>query len=73
VAHLLLASDWWGIPYGVGLVVILLGALLIAIVSRHIKESKPERQQEDDEAATLIDRNAEALGWGPPRQRNTDR
>jgi lysylphosphatidylglycerol synthetase-like protein (DUF2156 family) len=72
VARLLLdtASDWRGLPYAVGLFVILIAALLVTVVSRNIKESRPERRQEDAEAAALIDRNAEAAGWGPPLQRH---
>jgi hypothetical protein len=62
-----------GLAYGVGSVIILIVALIIGVVGRRMKESKPERQQEEVKAAALIDHNAEAAGWGAPRQRHHDR
>lgn len=65
-------ANLWGLPFAIGSLVILIVALIVAVVGRHLKESKPERQEEDAEAAALIDRNAERAGWGPPRQRHKE-
>jgi hypothetical protein len=68
--HLLALIGRGGLAYGIGSVTILIAALIIGVVGRHRNESKPERQQEDARAAALIDRNAQAAGWGAPRQRH---
>jgi hypothetical protein len=69
VPYLLLFIGRAGLAYGIGAMIILVVALIVGIIGRHINESKPERQQEDAEAAALVDQNAEVAGWGPPRQR----
>ncbi len=65
--HAPLTADWWGVPYAVGSAIILLVALVIGVIGRHLKETKPEKRREDAAADELIVRNAEAAGWGPPR------
>jgi hypothetical protein len=66
-------QGWRGLPYAIGMIVIILVALIVALIGRYLKDSKPERLGEDAKAAALIDRNAEAAGWGPPRQHHEGR